>query len=119
MGRWHREGRPRAYRPERWEPERRFRYHRPVYGAEYGPDRWDGPGRWEYWEEYRRRRPVPPGPGPARRPRGWRRRRQARGWPGPERWWHAVGPERRQDYDWAFNAGPPGRYGWPGETGHM
>lgn len=55
-------------------------------------------------------------------PRPWRRRhvvpaRELPGGRGDERWWHAIGPERRQDYDWAFRAGRPERYGWTGEVG--
>jgi hypothetical protein len=50
-----------------------------------------------------------------------RRRREhrgpwRRGWQ-PEEWWHAIGPEPRADYDWAYEARRPERYGWTGETG--
>ena len=81
------------------------------YGDEYGAhDR-------EYWTRYgpefttrRRHRPrvrnreryVPA----SEVPRGRR-----------ERWWYAIGPERRMDYDWAYSARRPERYGWTGETG--
>jgi hypothetical protein len=50
-----------------------------------------------------RRRREPRGPWE----RGWR----------PDAWWHAIGPEPRADYDWAYKADRPERYGWTGETG--
>lgn len=52
------------------------------------------------------------GPPPERRGR-----RGRSGWPSAEQWRHAIGPERREDYDWAYNAGRPERYGWTGRTG--
>lgn len=39
-----------------------------------------------------------------------------RGRPAVERWWRAIGPEPRSDYDWAYRSGPPERYGWTGEA---
>lgn len=49
-----------------------------------------------------------------------RAREPHRPWTGdwrPDAWWHAIGPEPRADYDWAYAARRPERYGWTGETG--
>ncbi|HEX7051949.1 MAG TPA: hypothetical protein VF188_17205 [Longimicrobiales bacterium] len=89
------------------------------------------------WSEYRqeergygrgfRGRPRRPPTFPWRRGRpGWRQwgerpRRGAGRGPGGrpyrERWWGAIGPERREDYDWGYHAREPERYGWTGEVG--
>ena len=98
---------------------------RPSYGEEHGPygERYEAYGEEygaygdEYWTRY----------GPeftARRRfrrRGWGRARYVPASEVPrgrrERWWYAIGPERRMDYDWAYSARRPELYGWTGETG--
>jgi hypothetical protein len=50
-----------------------------------------------------------------RRARGLRRPWE-REWR-PDRSWHPAGEEPRIDYDWAYGARRPDRYGWTGETG--
>lgn len=75
-------------------------------GGRWGGQR-GGPPWWDrYDSEYR--------PPPPHRRRG---RRGQVGWPAAGRWRHAIGPERREDYDWAYNAGRPEWYGWTGRTG--
>lgn len=61
----------------------------------------DTDARWATPSHRRRREPRGP----------WRRAWQ------PDEWWHAIGPEPRADYDWAYEARRPERYGWTGETG--
>lgn len=80
------------------EVARARRRPRRAQGAGYDYDtdtRWAAPS-------HRRRRAYH---GPWRR--AWR----------PDEWWHAIGPEPRADYDWAYEARRPERYGWTGETG--
>ncbi|HEX7119270.1 MAG TPA: hypothetical protein VF212_10805 [Longimicrobiales bacterium] len=103
---------------------RAARHRRPSVPARYAEEyeRWGagryGPEYGEYGRGYR-------GAGGARRGRSWVWRRRAtvparevpEGRRDRERWWHAIGPERREDYDWAFGGLRPARYGWTGETG--
>lgn len=87
----------------------RFHDHYPdEYAAPYAEE-YAAP----YADEYTARRPH--------RPRRWRRGRPVSASEVPrgrvERWWYAIGPERRQDYAWVYGARRPERYGWTGETG--
>lgn len=134
-----REWRPRHY-PAHYPAPRRFG----EYDAGY---RGRGPGgRWYDREYYRsggaprrrlyrageygaydvayrqnRRRFAPPRHDPYFAAPSHRRAREPRRpWPGywnPEEWWYAIGPEPLADYDWAYSARRPERYGWTGETG--
>lgn len=90
----------------------------PPYEEEYrtyGDDYWARGGEFwtRYGPEFTARRRF--------RTRGWNRARYVPASEVPrgrrERWWYAIGPERRMDYDWAYSARRPERYGWTGETG--
>jgi hypothetical protein len=70
---------------------------------------------------HRPHRPTPPDTDTRWAAPSHRRRREPRGpwsraWR-PDEWWHSIGPEPRADYDWAYEARRPERYGWTGETG--
>jgi hypothetical protein len=84
---------PRHSAPPLYSDE--FRHPRPSAAEREADALWAAPSH--------RRRREPRGPWE----RGWR----------PHGWWHAIGPEPRADYDWAYEARRPERYGWTGETG--
>ncbi len=135
MARREREWERREWGPERREPGWREReWHRPAERPWYtkGIERAERPRpaagaprvvawyEYDYDYDFRPHRVVPSRVRDRYRPRPGRERyvpasEVPRG--RPERWWYAIGPERREDYDWAYSARRPERYGWTGETG--
>lgn len=114
--RYHREydgGHPRARAYRYTGPEYR---HAARHSASLGYE-----GDFEFNRHHDRPREIETTPDARWATPSHRRRREPRGpwrraWQ-PDEWWHAIGPEPRADYDWAYEARRPERYGWTGETG--
>lgn len=110
--------------PEYRHSSRRFTH--PLYDYDYDRQHFyprsyrDGHRLGSGAETYRSLRPQRDADTLWAAPANRRRREPRRPWTGdwnPDEWWHAIGPEPRADYDWAYESRRPERYGWTGETG--